>query len=85
MALVFYSKSDCPLCDEGFQVVLALARRHGLDVRKVSIETAGPAIYQRHRYRIPVLCWEKDGEERELGWGRLRREELARVVGELTR
>lgn len=66
MSLVFYSKPDCHLCDQGLDIVLRLARRHGLDVRKVNIE-ADPDLFQRHRYRIPVVTLGSV----ELGWGRL--------------
>ena len=73
--VVFYSKPDCPLCDEGFRKVARLAGLHGLVVKKVDIE-GDPGLFERYRYRIPVV--EYDGEE--LGWGRLSERGLERKL-----
>ncbi len=72
--IVFYSKTDCPLCDKGLPIVEDLARRFGLKVEKIDILAADPDVLQRHRYRIPVV----EFRGQELGWGRLSREELER-------
>jgi glutaredoxin len=64
--LLFYSKPDCPLCDEGFEKVKRLAQRHRLEVEKVNLES-DPQLFEKHRHRVPVVLL----GETELGWGRL--------------
>ena len=80
MSLILYSRLDCPLCDDGLKIALAVARRHGMDLRRIDVDSADPETFQRHRYRVPIVCWERGGEEKELGWGRLCR---ARIEGQL--
>ena len=64
--LKLYSKSECPLCDEGMEKLIRVARRHGLRVEKVDI-TTDPELFDRFKHRIPVVTLDDD----ELGWGRL--------------
>ena len=64
--ILFYSKSDCPLCDTGLVTLESLAERFGLEIEKIDIESAA-GLFDRYRYRIPVAIFR--GEE--LGWGRL--------------
>ena len=64
--ILLYSKSDCPLCDEGLEKLEALASRYSLRVEKVDIDT-DPALFEAHRYRTPVAVY----RGKELGWGRL--------------
>jgi glutaredoxin len=64
--IILYSKPNCPLCDEGLEKLLRVARRHSLEVRKVDIRE-DPDLLARHGERIPVVTL--GGEE--LGWGRL--------------
>ena len=75
MAIIYYSKPDCPLCDEGLEIVVELAGRCGLDVRKVNIER-NPTLTEKYRNRIPVVCLEDPAGEDELGSGRLTRESV---------
>ena len=64
--LLFLSKPDCPLCDEGYEKLTRLAARYSLAIEKRNIES-DPELWEAHRYRIPVVLL--DGEE--IGWGRL--------------
>ena len=70
MAIIYYSKPDCPLCDEGLEIVVELAGRCGLDVRKVNINRH-PTLTEKYRHRIPVVCLEDTTGEDELSSGRL--------------
>ena len=73
--LRFYSKPGCHLCDEALPMVQRLARRYGLELTKVNIESDAQ-LAERHGERIPVL--ELDGEE--LGWGRLSERAITRKL-----
>ena len=75
MTLVFYSKPDCPLCDDGFERAQMVARRFGMEIKKVNI-LSDPDLVARHGERIPVL--ELQGVE--LGWGRVSEKGLTRKV-----
>ena len=86
--LLFYTKPDCPLCDEGMALLEPLAKRHGLSIEKVDIRD-DPRDFALHRYRIPVVTLIGDGErpadgaeEREIGWGRLDGKALASALCE---
>ena len=57
--LLFYTKKDCPLCVEGYATTARLAKRCGLEVVKVDIQTDG-ALFERFKERIPVV--EADGK-----------------------
>ncbi|MFO7245717.1 MAG: glutaredoxin family protein [Thermaerobacter sp.] len=56
----FYTKAGCELCEHALAVVLRAQRRIPFDLEQVDI-TADPELFQRYRYRIPVV--EIDGEE----------------------
>ena len=78
--LTFYSKPGCPLCEEGFEKVEAVAALFDLPVTKVDIHSR-PDLLSKHGERIPVvelrgevLCWGR------ISWKRLKRE-LARRLG----
>ncbi len=77
--LRFYTKPDCPLCDEGLEELEPLAKRHGLAIRKIDIRD-DPRDFALHQYRIPVVSLAWGGEEIELGWGRLERSQLDRAL-----
>lgn len=76
--LDFYTKPDCPLCDDAFPKVARLAQRFGLGVRRVDIRT-DPELLERHRHRIPVI----ELEGRELAWGRISERGLERALRKL--
>lgn len=65
--ILFYTKPGCSLCDKVWPAASSLAERYGLELRKVDIEAAGGELYERHRYRIPVIEWRGV----ELAWGRI--------------
>lgn len=71
--LVFYTKHDCPLCEQALAVARELADRHGLGLRTTSIETEA-VLRERYGERVPVL--EFRGEV--VGWGRLSARALER-------
>lgn len=80
--ILFYSKTDCSLCDKAWPDVASVARRHGLDLRKVDIEADSSResdLYYRHRFRIPVVEWRGV----ELAWGRIDRDELEAALLEV--
>ena len=78
--IVFYTKLQCPLCDEGILEVMKVAERYGIGVKKMNIQDDA-ALYSRHRFRIPVV--EYAGVE--IGWGRLEAKELEKNMAPLTK
>lgn len=52
--LTFYSKPNCPLCDEARDMLEDLNREFALAVTEVNI-LSNPAIYEKYKYLIPVL------------------------------
>jgi len=74
-SLIYFSKDDCPLCDKGLAVVQRLAARHGLQIKKIDIES-DPALLARYRERVPVL----ELDETELGWGLLSERAIERKL-----
>ena len=75
--ITYYTKPNCPLCEESYPKVSRLARRYSLSLSRVDIE-ADPELFNRHRYRIPVV--ELDGKE--LAWGRISERGLERRLKE---
>ena len=71
-SLTFYSKPDCPLCDDAFPGVSQIAAKYGVEIERVNIEAA-PAVFEKSRYRIPGVTFRGF----ELGWGRFTVEEIA--------
>lgn len=57
--ITFYTRKDCPLCDEAAHLLRRLAREFGLEVEEVDIET-DPALLERYKESIPALAL--DGE-----------------------
>lgn len=82
--LHFYTRPDCPLCDEFIGAAEAIGARHGLPIRKRNIEELDVATYQKHRYRIPVVEYAAgdSSEAVELGWGRLDEQAMEAVLRE---
>lgn len=54
MRLTFYTKPNCPLCDEARDMLEDLNREFSLAVTEVNI-LSNPAIYEKYKYLIPVL------------------------------
>ena len=52
--LTFYSKPNCPLCDDARDMLENLNREFTLAVTEVNI-LRDPAIYEKYKYLIPVL------------------------------
>lgn len=52
--LTFYSKPNCPLCDEARDMLDDLKRDFTLSVTEVNI-LSDPAVYEKYKYLIPVL------------------------------
>jgi hypothetical protein len=73
--IIVYSKPGCPLCDEGFEKVKAVAARFHLTVTKVDI-LSHPNLEVRHGERIPVVELNGDG----ICWGRISEQRLAREI-----
>lgn len=52
--VTFYTKPNCPLCDEARDILDELSRDFALSVTEVNILT-DPATYERYKYLIPVI------------------------------
>ena len=52
--LTFYSKPNCPLCDEARDMLEDLNQEFALVVTEINI-LSNPAIYEKYKYIIPVL------------------------------
>jgi hypothetical protein len=52
--IVLYGKADCHLCDDAAALLDGVARDGDVTWRKVDI-TTDPALFERFRYRIPVI------------------------------
>ncbi|WZY00529.1 glutaredoxin family protein [Bacillus sp. FSL W7-1360] len=71
MKLQFFTKEECPLCDEGLVPVKILAERYALELEVIDIYEQ--EIYlEAYQLKIPVVVL--DGQE--LGFGRLSMPEL---------
>lgn len=76
MKLQLYTKARCSLCDEARAILREAGRRHRFELEEHDI-TASPALYERFRYRIPLVVM--DGEVvLEL---RFTAEQLERLLG----
>ena len=71
--LVYYSKSDCPLCEKGHALAVDLAAKHGLNLRCQAIDS-DPALVERYALKVPALLYEGI----LVGWGRLSERALER-------
>jgi len=52
--VVLYGKAECHLCEEAEAMLAPVAAELGVPYRKVDI-TSEPALFERFRYRIPVI------------------------------
>lgn len=52
--VTLYGKAECHLCEVAEAQLAAVARELGRDYRKVDI-TADAELFDRYRYRIPVI------------------------------
>jgi len=52
--VVLYGKDGCHLCDDAAAILQRLGRELGIAWTKVDI-TSDAAIFERFRYRIPVI------------------------------
>ena len=62
--VTLYAKAGCHLCDEArayLEDALADLSQNRLDLREIDIRS-DPALFERYRYRIPVIT--VDGVER---------------------
>jgi hypothetical protein len=53
-SLMFITKAECPLCDEGRRMVGRHAARFGVAVEEVDV-TSSPALLAEFGERVPVL------------------------------
>lgn len=58
MTVEVYSKPNCPLCEDAWELLQSVRARLKpelrFELRKVDI-TQDPALFERHRYDIPVV------------------------------
>jgi hypothetical protein len=52
--VTLYGKTDCHLCEDAEGVLARVGASLPIEVRKVDIQSS-PALYERFRYRIPVI------------------------------
>jgi glutaredoxin len=74
MIVTLYSKPGCHLCEELRELLGELAPELAFAVAEVNIETEA-ALFERYRYRIPVLV--VDGREIE---GKLSERDLRAAI-----
>lgn len=75
---MLYAKAGCHLCDDARTHLEDLAADFHLAFDEVDIRS-DPAIFERYRYRIPVIT--VDGVERLEG--RIEADEIRALAGEL--
>jgi glutaredoxin len=75
MIVTLYSKPGCHLCEYARELLDELARELAFAVREVNIANEA-ALFERYRYRIPVLV--VDG--REIAEGRLSARDLRAAI-----
>jgi len=73
--LIFYTKSDCPLCDRVDKLLAIGQRRWRVEIKTVDIRS-DPAVYELYRDRIPVVVF-PDGALLEAP---IRRDQLFRAI-----
>ncbi|MCR6095153.1 glutaredoxin family protein [Salipaludibacillus agaradhaerens] len=54
MTIYFYTKSDCSLCDEGFETLRILQNKHHFSIEKRNIYTQDEWL-EKYQIRIPVI------------------------------
>ncbi len=64
--VTFYSKPNCPLCDDARDILWEAAKRYSLDIIEVNI-LADPSSYEKYKHMIPVVALD-DGL---VLWGRI--------------
>ena len=53
--LTFYTKPNCPLCDEARDLLEDLKTEFSLTIQEVNIFSS-PALYEKYKYIIPVVA-----------------------------
>ncbi len=56
---VFYTRADCPLCEEAWEALATQGLQQGLQRKDIS---ADPVLIQKYGWRIPVVAM---GDDRE--------------------
>ena len=51
---ILYGRPGCHLCEEAEEWLAELAARHGAVLREFNI-LSDPAVYERYKWRIPVV------------------------------
>ncbi len=78
IAVLFYTKPDCPLCDRAYELLEIVASSRDIRIESVNILTDA-STYALYRDRIPVLVF-PDGTVLEPP---IHREELTRILNRL--
>ena len=63
--LIFYTKLNCPLCDEAYQILMNLALDVPLEIDIIDIAHS-PNLQADYKNRIPVIAL--PGAKTELNW-----------------
>lgn len=75
--LKLYTRAGCTLCAELYAAAEPIARRYGVVIREVDIDT-DPALREQYGWDIPVLLWRGS----EVCRHRLDAASLERALGE---
>lgn len=78
MKVTFYSKKNCPLCEQGLVILQRLSREMAFDIEEIDIYS-DDHLLEEYGLKIPVV--EVDG--RELGYGQLSEEKLRQPLRDL--
>ncbi|MDQ2902847.1 MAG: glutaredoxin family protein [Ktedonobacteraceae bacterium] len=57
--VTFYTKAGCHLCEEARDMLDDIAAQIAFELTEIDIRS-DPALFERYRYRIPVILIESD-------------------------
>lgn len=79
IAIRYYTKKGCPLCEEGLQLIKVLSREFPMEVEETDIYQ-DDELLEKYQLKIPVV--EANGHE--IGYGRLKYSDLRTQLYELS-
>lgn len=74
----FYTKENCPLCDEAYKILEELNKDIPLQVKEIDIYS-DDRLLEKYQLKIPVV----EVEGGELGYGQFSREKLRRQLRQI--
>ena len=64
--VIFYTKLNCHLCDQAYQMLMDVVYDHPLEIDVVDITHAHNKLEAEYGHRIPVIA--SANADTELGW-----------------